>query len=131
MNLPDAITVAVPTTALTAIAPFVIRWIQSRMLRRERYGDVTPVDLPKRTDSSDAKFRAVSLEGFARIESLHEALGKKSDTGGFIILEMFKSLVQSMNRQTEILGEQTTLLRQIAGSREMPRPPDGRYKGGG
>lgn len=123
----DAITLTVPTTMVTYLAMHMgFPWIKARWARKERFADVTPTDLPKSSKSSDARFRAVLIESAERIESLHEALGKKSDTGGFVILEMFKSLAANMTRQTEILGEQTVLLRQIAGAREKP---DTRYRG--
>lgn len=124
----NPLTLTIPSTvAIYALLHLGVPWLRARMTKRDRFGDVTPIDLPKRSDQSDQKFRALALDSFERTKSLHEALGKKSDTGGYVILEMFKSLAANMTEQTKILAEQTTLLRQIAG---QPKS-DTRYRGSG
>ena len=131
MNAGDVVTVAVPTSAVyAAIAHVLVPWLKGRMSKRGGFSDVTPVDLPKRSNQSDQRFKAVLIESAERIESLHEALGKRSETGGWVVLEVLRSLKEAAVQQTQILSRQTDLLENCENHlRKLSGESPGRYRG--
>lgn len=129
MDAGGVVSVAIPASVLTALAPIVFRWLMAHR------------NAPFSSGSSADKLKAVLLDVDQRTASLHAALAKQNpNTGAYVVLESLADIRDHIVKQTPLqqaqvnaLQQQNLLIERLAGqlsSGTVPRP-DTRYRGGG